>query len=75
MGTYDDESPDASITDRIANSVRKTVADVAQLASPRSVAAAKPREDQNESTAEGNDANTASNAGSSAQSTDSWNKY
>jgi hypothetical protein len=69
-GTYADEDPNASIGEKIANSVKKTVAGVAQLASPRSVAEIRPRTEQASS-----DADTASNAGSQAQSTDSYNKY
>jgi len=69
MGTYSDESPDASIGERIANSIKKTVADVAQLAAPHSVTDIKARNDAAE------DANTSSNTGPSGQSTDAYNKY
>jgi len=37
MGTYDDESPDAGIGEKVANSIRKTVKAVADLAAPRSI--------------------------------------
>lgn len=69
-GMYGDESPNASIGEKLVNSVKKTVAGVAQLASPRSVAAIKPRTEEAV-----NDAETPSNAGVQAQSTDSYNKY
>lgn len=37
MGTYSDESPDAGVGERVANSVKKIVASVANSTAPRSV--------------------------------------
>jgi hypothetical protein len=69
-GTYADEDPNASIADKVINSVKKSVASVGQLVAPHSVTDTKARTDEAVS-----DADTASNAGATSQNTDSWNKY
>jgi hypothetical protein len=71
MGTYDDEDPNATITQRIANSIKKTVSDVAYLAAPHSITDRKANIDAPVDS----DASTPSNTGASGQSTDAYNKY
>jgi hypothetical protein len=74
MGTYSDESPDASVGERLASSIKKTVQGLANVAAPKSITQIKSREGANEASAAGDDT-TASNAGAQAQSSDNWNKY
>lgn len=69
MGTYSDEAPDASVLEKVKNSVKKSVADVARLTAPRSVASIKPRIAEGE-----HDADTIARMRSS-QSTDADNSY
>lgn len=72
-GTYGDESPDASIGERVSNSVKKIVSDVAQLSAPRSVAARKANVDDQLAESVGGDDKVGRMK--AAQSTDRDNSY
>ena len=77
MGTYSDESPDASIGDRLASSVKKIAQGIVGKPSTGTppMGAANSSNSEAASEAGVDHASTPSNTGASAQSTDSWNKY
>lgn len=78
MGTYADEDPNASIGDKIINSIKKSVgiAKDPTKKEPRNASSnGETAQETVDRMAGGGDENTASNAGSRAQSSDAMNKY
>ena len=69
-GTYADESPDAGIGERVANSVRKIAQAIMPHKEPVTMGGNNPA---NKEAAD--EAGVESNTGRSGQSTDAYNKY
>lgn len=75
MGTYSDEDPNASIGEKLANSIGKIVKSVTGYEGPAPVTANAQEEPQVHNTDESNSSTEASNTGPAGQSTDAYNKY
>ena len=75
VGTYADEPTDASIGQKIADSISKTVKSAARLAAPASVKEIQPRTDAGVNAAVGMDSSAKLGSMRAAQSSDLDNSY